>query len=386
MKLIIKKISIYIFGLLLIWINFSFTNPLNENEEDLNKSKSPDISYFGKENITDGPYIFIKNNIKVVKWISKDRLKQKLILGDNYKVIKRNFGFDFQPEWIDNLEESKPDYVQKYEGVENFIAISDIHGRYDILVKLLSKHHVIDKDFNWSYGNGHLIILGDILDRGTQVTESLWLIFRLEQQAKQHGGKVHVLLGNHELMVLNNDSRYIHEKYIKSSELLFTTYSELFSEETLFGKWLKQKPVIVTINDIVFVHAGISTDFIKQGFTRTKTNKLFVENIVGKNWNEILADSSLSFMMDKTGPLWYRGYWEKPVIMEYQVDHLLRYFEVNHIIVGHTSFPNIVSLYDGKIFGIDSNIKIGGEYGELLIYKNESFYRGTADGSIKEFE
>ncbi len=386
MKLIFKKISICVFGLLFIWINLSFTNPLNENEEYLNNNESPQVSYFGEENITDGPYIFIKNNVKIVKWISKDRLKQKLIVGDNYKVIKRNFGFDFQPEWIENLKESEPDYEQKYENVENFIAISDIHGRYDVLVKLLSEHNVIDKDFNWNYADGHLIILGDILDRGPQVTESLWLIFRLEQQAKLHGGKVHVLLGNHELMVLNDDFRYIHEKYIKSSQLMFTTYSGLFSEETLFGKWLRQKPIIVTINDIVFVHAGISTDFIIQGFTREKTNKLFAENIVGNSWDKILADSTLTFMMDKNGPIWYRGYWENPKLMEYQVDHVLRYFDVNHIIVGHTSFSNIVSLYNGKIFGIDSKIKSGGIYGELLIYKNQSFYRGAIDGSVKKLE
>jgi len=216
------------------------------------------------------------------------------------------------------------------------------------------------------------------------VTEALWLIFRLEQQALKSGGKVHVMLGNHELMVLNNDVRYINDKYIKSAQLMGKNYSDLYSEDSFMGKWLRQKPIMVTVNDILFVHAGVSTDYINKGITRTKTNEIFAKEIIGQSWDKILNDSLLTFFMSKKGPVWFRGYFDKPLLKEYQIDHLLRYFDVNHIIVGHTSFPNIVSLYNGKIYGIDSSIKLG-NYGELLIYEDNKFYRGTSSGSKMHF-
>ena len=71
---------------------------------------------------------------------------------------------------------------------------------------------VIDTDLTWSFGDGHLVIVGDVFDRGPNVTECLWLIYRLEQEASAAGGAVHFLLGNHELMVMRGDLRYLNER------------------------------------------------------------------------------------------------------------------------------------------------------------------------------
>jgi len=379
MKFYNKSISILTVGIIFIVIFSSFISDDSPIKVDNDKS-TPESDFFGNQKISDGPYVFLNKSSILVKWIYKDQLKQRVILRDNYKVFKKKFGFEFKKEWIQKLDE-EPNYIQQYKNVEKFIAISDVHGQYELMVKLLKSHKVIDNDYNWIYGNGHLIVLGDLMDRGPKVTESLWFIYRLEQQALEQGGKVHVILGNHELMVLNNDSRYIHEKYVKTAQLMNKTYNDLFSTNTFLGKWLSKKPLMVTINDILFVHAGVSTDYITKGMTRARTNKLFAEEIIGKDWGTILNDSTLTFLMSNQGPIWYRGYFTKPFVKEYQIDHLLRYFEIEHIIVGHTSFPNIVSLYNGKIYGIDSNIKEG-NYGELMIYQDNHFYRGTNNGSI----
>lgn len=383
MKYLIKKLINSIIGFLIILVSLSF------NSFDLkNETVDPEITenfesrYFSRKNITDGPYIFYENDEILVKWIYRNRMVEKNIRGNNFKVIKRKFGFDFNPDWIDQCNNNDSiNYIQDFSGVENLIAISDVHGQYHILVKLLKEHHVIDENFNWIFGKGHLVILGDVFDRGPNVTEALWLIFRLEQQAKKSGGMVHVLLGNHELMVLNNDIRYIHEKYITTAQLMTTTYTQLYSENTFLGKWLRKKPVIVTINDMLFVHAGISVEFIINGFTTTQANKLFAENIVRQSWKTILENPTLSFMMGNKGPVWFRGYFEDPNLTDNQIDRILQYFDTNHIIVGHTSMPNIISLFYGKIFGIDSSIQYG-DYGEVLIYKNGEYYRGTVNGTI----
>ncbi|MFC2096586.1 metallophosphoesterase [Bacteroidota bacterium] len=312
-------------------------------------------------------------------------MKEKHIQGNNFKVIKQQFGFEFNPDWIEQIKNESINYNQNYDGVENLIAISDIHGQYNTLVKLLKVHNVIDENYNWIYGNGHLVINGDIMDRGPRVTESLWLIFLLEQQAKQHGGMVHVLLGNHEIMVLGNDLRYIRNKYVKTSKLMNTSYNQLFAKNTFMGEWLRKKSAIVSINDMLFVHAGISPEFIKQGFTIVDANRIFIDNIIGVNEDTIMKDSVLTFMTGEKGPVWFRGYFSNGQLNESQIDSILNHFNKKRIIVGHNSLPNITSFYNGKVLGIDSDIQ-DGYYGELLIYENGNYYRGTILGNRIKLE
>ncbi len=69
-----------------------------------------------------------------------------------------------------------------YDGAPRILALSDIHGEYDAFVDILQRAGVIDRQLRWTWGNGHVVINGDTFDRGTKVTECLWLIYRLEQE------------------------------------------------------------------------------------------------------------------------------------------------------------------------------------------------------------
>jgi hypothetical protein len=258
-----------------------------------------------------------------------------------------------------------------------------MHGQYHLSVELLRKYGVIDNQNNWSFGSGHLVVNGDIFDKGAKTTEILWLVYKLKNQAEASGGKVHYLIGNHELMVLNKDLRYINEKYLSTEKMMATSYDLLFSESTIIGQWLKTSPIILSINDILFVHAGISSEFVEQGISQESVNKVFQNEIIRELDDVIENDSLLSFLIGRKGPVWYRGYFRDSTFTEKKLDRILEYFDKKHIVVGHTSFDSIVSLFDGKILGIDASIKKG-KYGELLIYENGKFYRGTLDsGKIK---
>lgn len=57
----------------------------------------------------------------------------------------------------------------------------------------------------------HLMIIGDIFDRGKDVPQIFWLFYKLEEEAAKAGGHVSFILGNHEPMVLANDLRYTKE-------------------------------------------------------------------------------------------------------------------------------------------------------------------------------
>ncbi|NOQ27937.1 MAG: metallophosphoesterase [Bacteroidales bacterium] len=382
MKNFISRYIYTILAFVFIFSSLSF-KPLSNKDDNINSEPSEkfESTFFNKKSITDGPYIFYENDEILVKWIQNNHLKEKVIHENNFKIINRKFGFDFEPNWIVQNNTDSINYIQNYTGVENLIAVSDVHGQYNLLIKLLRKHKVIDKHYNWIFDKGHLVILGDVFDRGSKVTEILWLIYRLEQQAKEKGGMVHVMLGNHELMVLNNDLRYVHEKYTQSANLMSTTFNQLYSSNSFLGKWLRKKPVLVKINDMQFVHAGVSPKIVRYGFTQSEINECFINKIIDKSKKSVLADSSLALLRGKDGPVWYRGYFSESKITEQEVNGLLNYFDAKHIIVGHTSMPNIVSYYDKKIIGIDSSIK-NGDSGEILIFKNNEFYRGTSNGAL----
>ncbi len=364
-----KKIAFYyLFFVFIILVSSSFTLK-NEDYKD-----KPKVSYFTNSKIADGPYFFIQDDSSlVVKWIKGIRPVEREIKGNDFSKIEKKIGLDFDFISIDFNKKQQIDYKQEFTGVNKFIALSDIHGQLDLFVKLLKQYKVIDKDFNWIFGSNHLVIGGDVFDRGDKVTETFWLIYKLEKQAEEQGGKVHFILGNHELMVMNNDLRYVNDKYYKTTQILDIPYDQLYSKNTIIGRWLRSKPLMFSINEILFTHAGISPDFINKNLSIEKANYTFI--------NSTVSDSIRVFLESGSGPLWYRGYFSEKGFDEKMLDSILSYFDKNHIVIGHTTLPNIVSFKNSKIIGIDSGIK-DGVYGEVLYYEEGKFYRGTLNGTL----
>ncbi|WP_431135049.1 metallophosphoesterase [Psychroserpens mesophilus] len=317
------------------------------------------------QGLNDGPYVFInKTNL-----IQKNIVEGKVIT----KTLERSA-----------FPKTYPAEPSVFLGVEKIAALSDIHGQYDLAIDVLKNNSIIDDDLNWSFGKGHLIIVGDIFDRGPKVTEMLWLIYKLEQQAKQQGGYLHFLLGNHEYMVLHKDLRYVNEKYLNVSKLLDLDYDKLYSNTTILGRWLRSKSTILRLNDHVFVHGGISQDFLsKIGFDVEVINETMRVSIdISKS--ELKSTDFYTNYYGSTGPIWYRGYFNDHLEHE-DIDEVLSKTDSEHIIVGHCSFDEVIRVFEGKIFGVDSSIKKG-EYGEVLFIENGRHYRGLKDGTRKEFD
>lgn len=371
MKLNRKKALQYLFFVVIILISFSFSP---KNEVQNSKPKNPT---FLNRKITDGPHIFIQEDTSViVKWMRGNMVIKKKIRDNDYEKIRKKTGLPVDSAFLDLYEKKNVDLKQEYKDVKKFIAFSDIHGNFDLFVTLLLQYKVVDQNLNWNFNTNHLIINGDVFDRGDKVTEIFWLIYKLEKQAEKQGGKVHFVLGNHELMVLNRDFRYVNDKYIKTSKIFRTTYDQFFAENTVLGRWLRSKPIMFSINDILFTHAGISQEFVKRKFTIEGVNKKFLDLDY-----HLPKDSDQLFLEGTNGPFWYRGYFKDKNFNEYKLDRILKYFNKNYLVIGHTTLPNILSLYSGKLICIDSGIK-NGEYGEVLIYENNEFFRATPLGNL----
>lgn len=314
--------------------------------------------------LNDGPYVFIADDSLIEKRIKNGLLETN------------SLAFDALPTQF-NAESSV------YHNVSKIVALSDVHGQYDVTTTLLKNNKIIDAAENWAYGDGHFVIVGDIFDRGPNVTELLWLIYKLEKQAEQAGGKVHYLLGNHEFMVMLNDLRYINKKYRQTERILRTHYNELYGNETVLGRWLRSKATIITINDNLFVHGGISSEFMASGFNLEATNQKLRQSLMeterDKKWDSIYGK-----YYDSDAPIWYRGYFSDTFKKEH-IKKLLRALKVKHIVVGHTSQTQVESLFKNRVFAVDTSIK-NGVSGELLFIETDNFYRGTMDGQKVKIE
>ena len=128
---------------------------------------------------------------------------------------------------------------------KRLIVVSDLEGNHDSFLAFLTANGVIDDAGNWSFGDGHLVFDGDIVDRGDQVTELLWSIHRLQREAKAAGGRVHYVLGNHETMVMAGDLRYIHPKYVVTSKQFGHAYDVPFRDVAAECCGLKENVVHV---------------------------------------------------------------------------------------------------------------------------------------------
>jgi hypothetical protein len=328
--------------------------------------------------IEDGPYIF--NSVKIVaKWVENGYLRKKNIDKDNFGELKNKFDLNFDYKDLVRKYPASPDHRHHIRKADSICAISDIHGEFDKYTALLKAQGVIDESLRWKFGKGHFVVLGDYFDRGDKVTEILWHLFGLEKQAEKAGGSVCVMLGNHELMIFGEDLRYIHNKYSAVEEITGISYPGLFSEETVLGKWLRHKPVIVTADDIIFVHAGLSTKTIHKQLPVDEINKLFYQMLVTRQVESENDMNNLAFLTEEYGPVWYRGFFDDADFKESSIDSVLSFYKKKHIVVGHTTAENFHYLFNGKIIGIDAGIGSKND-GAVLIFKNGEFYRGTLSG------
>jgi len=144
-------------------------------------------------------------------------------------------------------------------------ALSDIHGGYDRLVALLVGSGVAravpptPSALEWAAGDGVLVVAGDLIDKGPQAVEVVDGLRALEASAAGPGGKVLVLLGNHEAEFFVNPTN----KKAAGSDgidkqltaLQIDAYRVASGEEPR-GAWLLARPLGARVGGWFFSHGG----------------------------------------------------------------------------------------------------------------------------------
>ena len=239
------------------------------------------------------------------------------------------------------------------------LVLADTHGEYEIVVEFLRRQGVIDADLNWAFGEGQMVVTGDIFDRGAHQLEILWLFYKLQAEAQAAGGALHVLLGNHENIVLRNDLRYLHPRYVETARILgVVTYPDLFAPETLLGGWLRSRPAVLKLGDLLLLHGGISPQVLDANLTISDLNRLVLASLETPVARRSELDPQTALVAGSFGPLWFRGYFpeqatlERPYMPTAEVERSLTQFGVERILVGHTVMDQVTPLYDGRVIAV----------------------------------
>ncbi len=327
----------------------------------------------------------------------------------------------------------------EWTGIEKIVAVGDVHGDYDSFVKILRGTGLIDKKGHWTGGKTHLVQIGDVMDRGDNAKDILDLIMTLGKEAEKAGGKVHMLLGNHEEMnitgiafdysgyvTLGQFKSFIPNRYKENQEKKFRKkmkknhpreadsdssidndldkYWEDFYKEikrqdrhparkqytksfnTIYGRWLVKQNAVIKINDTIFVHGGISQRFskwkLKEINNRLRLELSDMRRAVMTSGKANIEERNRLIIYRSEGPLWFRRlaqYRGKDYVKV--VDEILLNLKAQHMVIAHT--PQIIKedmkRFGGKIWRIDTGIsevfRSSGGYLSALIIENGKFSR-----------
>lgn len=297
---------------------------------------------------------------------------------------------------------------------DRVVAVGDVHGAFDNFTAILREARIVDARDRWSGSRAVLVQTGDILDRGPDSRRVIDLLRRLERDAQQAGGRVVSLLGNHEMMRLVDDFRYVsqgeiaafkerdseayrdsilkisderaaqrakaegreydsaayREQFLKELPLGMIEMRQAFGPEGDYGKWVRQRATVARINGVVFLHGGISPDMAPLGCAG-------INAAIRKEMASVpaSAEQQKSFIsMAETGPLWYRGLATDPEeTLAATLPAILAQMEARAIVVGHTTVPDgrIKARAGGRVIQIDTGMLQG------------EFYKGGAPAALE---
>lgn len=257
----------------------------------------------------------------------------------------------------------------RYPAADRIIAVGDIHGDYGALRQVLNKAGVLGVDGSWSGGRTVLVQVGDQLDRGDSERKIYDMLFRLQDEAPNHGGAVHILLGNHEIMNSQFDFRYVtaggfadffrERSFLRSNPPAHVTAPvrnavraairalppqmrararALAPGGPLAAELAARAQVAVIVGDSVFVHAGLTPSHLSE-------HKRPVDALCALNdgTRDFLLGTVLqppAILSGGSGPLWNRSY-SRPRIRKdgpecQMLADTLRLLGARRMVVGHT--------------------------------------------------
>lgn len=264
--------------------------------------------------------------------------------------------------------------------VKRIVVIGDIHGDYNLLIKLLQIANVININKNdgnliWTGQNTYVIQVGDQIDRcrpfGNMLCSNPLTTYQdeasdikimktcneLHKQAILVGGAFISLLGNHEIMGAMGILDYVSylgmrefDNYIdpENPTVKFESGEDArkyaFGSGHEIGKMMGCTRVsVITIGKHLFVHAGIIDALIDE-IGLSGIDDLEIVNISMRMWLlGLLKNKYIKPLISKNSMFWTRILGNIPPNVNYEnpvcithIGKVLKLFNIENIIIAHT--------------------------------------------------
>ena len=283
------------------------------------------------------------------------------------------------------------------------VAIGDLNGAYEALVDILRGTGLVSPNLSWTGGRDELVQVGDLFNRGGGAARALRLLLKLQRQARRVGGRVTVLLGNHEVMTALR-----HEGYCTESEYLsFATAAErrawparvqrammrlirqrpggvvlpikprleawkiehvpgrtalrrALGPRGRLGQALRALPVTYQSGGALFVHAGLLPDWAELGAEG-------LDERARAEWAAARGNKLWSLskggLFRGNGPLWDRTLVRGGAQAQKNLKRTLALFGAERMVVGHTQTASLPRGQEGRISVLERGQLIGVDVG-----------------------
>ncbi len=247
---------------------------------------------------------------------------------------------------------------------KRLVAFGDVHGDLPATKRALKLGGAIDDAGEWVGGDLFVVQAGDQLDRGDDDRAILDYFETLSEKAKAKGGTFLALNGNHELMNVLLDFRYVTEgSYAPFADIPVPDRRELaalpesqrprgaaFIPGGPYAKKLAARPIYAIVGDSVFVHGGISKKHISYGLEKMDGEV--------RDWLLGKQKSPPAIVVAEDGPVWLRNYSQAPGPRECkELAEALDALGATRMVMGHTpQKPDISFACDKRAVRIDTGM------------------------------
>jgi hypothetical protein len=292
---------------------------------------------------------------------------------------------------------------------KRIVAVGDLHGDYQAWLTIARAAGLIDSGGHWAGGRTTLVQMGDIVDRQPDSLKIIRSLQQLQKDAARAGGRVVVVLGNHEAMNLLGDFRYttpgefaafatpnsaavrdrVYEQNRAALEQAAKATNPAVTAQQVrdawmaqhppgwvehklawlpsgeLGRWATHNPAVVKIDGTLFVHGGLSAEYSK--LSLDEINRRVASAMAS-------ADGSpATILYDPLGPLWYRGLVTRDpdaeevrakaappapaLTSDQELGTILTAYRAQRLVVGHTPDRKGIEIIDGgRLARIDTGI------------------------------
>ena len=292
---------------------------------------------------------------------------------------------------------------------KRIIAVGDLHGDYRAWVAIARAAGIMDAGGHWAGGKTTLVQLGDVLDREPDSLKIVRSLQQLQKESRRAGGRVVVVLGNHEAMNLLGDYRYTtpgelaafatpnsaalrervydqnraaiekaaqaanppltpqraRDAWIAQHPLGWVEHKLAWSPSGELGRWAAHNPAVVKIDGTLFVHGGLSHEYAN--LSLDEINRRVAAAMASGD------GSPATILYDPLGPLWYRGLVTRDadaeevrakavpaapaLTVQQELDGVLSAYGAQRLVVGHTpDLKGIEIIGGGKLARVDTGI------------------------------